>query len=95
MFIHIGEDHVIRSDDVVAIIDHALFSSSTIVEEMIMNLKKEKKVVESLYESAKSIVITDDFVYFSSLAVSTLRKRSQLAITLDKLEDYSDNYDEE
>ncbi len=94
LFIHIGEDHVIQSKDVVAIIDRELLTSSSINDEMLMNLRKEKKVVETDYEIAKSIVITTDYVYFSSLSVNTLKKRSQLATTLNKLEDYSDAFEE-
>lgn len=94
LFIHIGEDHVIQSKDVVAIIDRELLTSSSINDEMLMNLRKEKKVVETDYEIAKSIVITTVYVYFSSLSVNTLKKRSQLATTLNKLEDYSDAFEE-
>ncbi|MBB6454418.1 regulator of extracellular matrix RemA (YlzA/DUF370 family) [Salirhabdus euzebyi] len=94
MFIHIGEDHVIQSRDVVAIIDSDLLTSSSIVDEMIMNQKKNNKVVETSYESAKSIVITTEYIYFSTLSVATLKKRSQLSSTLNKLEDFSEAFEE-
>ncbi|TCT24634.1 uncharacterized protein DUF370 [Melghiribacillus thermohalophilus] len=94
MFIHIGEEHVVHSNDVVAIIDRILLTSSSIVEELIMNQRKKHKVYDSSYENAKSIVITKDYIYFSPLSVSTLKKRSQLSLTLNKLEDYSDTFEE-
>lgn len=90
MFIHIGEDHVIDSEDVIAIIDKELLSSSSIVNEMIMNQRKNKKVFESSFDVAKSIVITKDYIYFSPLSVLTLKKRANMSSTLNKLEDYSD-----
>ncbi|MBO8155621.1 MAG: DUF370 domain-containing protein [Bacillaceae bacterium] len=94
MFIHIGEEHVVHSNDVVAIIDCTLLTSSSIVEELIMNQRKKHKVYDSSYENAKSIVITRNYIYFSPLSVSTLKKRSQLSLTLNKLEDYSDTFEE-
>ncbi|SDZ95332.1 protein of unknown function [Thalassobacillus cyri] len=95
MFIHIGDDQVIRSKDVVAIIDHTLISSSSIIEEMIYNQRKEKNVVETQTQEAKAIVITDDQIYFSPLSVMTLKKRANMMATLNKLEDFSEIIDEE
>ncbi|WP_028784485.1 extracellular matrix regulator RemB [Thalassobacillus devorans] len=95
MFIHIGDDQVIRSKDVVAIIDHTLISSSSIIEEMIYNQRKEKNVVETQTQEAKAIVITDDQIYFSPLSVMTLKKRANMMATLNKLEDFSEIVDEE
>ncbi|MGI8313961.1 extracellular matrix regulator RemB [Halobacillus mangrovi] len=90
MFIHIGDDNVIQSKDVVAIIDHSLVSSSTIIEEMIFNQRKNRQVVETEDNQAKSIVITEDFIYFSPLSVFTLKKRANMKTTLNKLEDFSE-----
>ncbi|MFG6113604.1 extracellular matrix regulator RemB [Halobacillus sp. MO56] len=95
MFIHIGDDQVIRSKEVVAIIDHTLISSSSIIEEMIYNQRKEKNVVETQTQEAKAIVITDDQIYFSPLSVMTLKKRANMMATLNKLEDFSEIIDEE
>ncbi|WP_079529051.1 MULTISPECIES: extracellular matrix regulator RemB [Halobacillus] len=90
MFIHIGDDHVIQSKDVVTIIDYSLMSSSSIIEEMIFNQRKNKQVVETEEDHAKSIVITKDYIYFSPLSVYTLKKRANMMTTLNKLEDYSE-----
>ncbi|MYL50678.1 DUF370 domain-containing protein [Halobacillus litoralis] len=93
MFIHIGDDHVIQSKDVVAIIDHSLISSSSIIEEMIHNQRKEKQVIETEDYQAKAIVITNDVIYFSPLSVYTLKKRANMMTTLNKLEDFSEESD--
>lgn len=92
MFLHIGEDHVIESEDVISIIDRNLLSSSSIVEEMIMNQRKNQKVFETTYENAKSIVITKDFIYFSPLSVFTLKKRANMSTMLNKLENFSESF---
>ncbi|MBM7552209.1 extracellular matrix regulator RemB [Thalassobacillus pellis] len=90
MFIHIGDDQVIRSKDVVAIIDHNLISSSSIIEEMIFNQRKNKNVIENQAQDAKAIVITQDEIFFSPLSVMTLKKRANMMATLNKLEDFSE-----
>jgi extracellular matrix regulatory protein B len=94
MFIHIGNDNVIRSQDVVAIIDYNLISSSTIMEEMMENAGKEKKVVGPTVE-AKSVMITKEIIYYSTLSVSTLKKRASMISTISKLDDFSDEIKEE
>ncbi|ASN03788.1 extracellular matrix regulator RemB [Virgibacillus necropolis] len=89
MFIHIGNDNVIQSKDVISIIDRNIISSSTIMEEMIQRASKNESVVETP-EETKSVVITKDLIYFSSLSVATLKKRASMISTLNKLDNYSD-----
>ncbi|MBR7554717.1 extracellular matrix regulator RemB [Allobacillus sp. GCM10007491] len=93
MFVHIGDDNVIRTEEVIAMVDYSLFSSSTIIEEMIYNQRKENNVTDSAYDEAKSIVITVDHIYFSSLSVSTLSKRAQIADFLDSVDDVMEDSD--
>ncbi|GIO28208.1 hypothetical protein J43TS3_28190 [Ornithinibacillus bavariensis] len=40
-------------------------------------------------EDAKSVVITDNQLYVSTLSVATLKKRASMISTISKLEDYS------
>ncbi|ASK61759.1 DUF370 domain-containing protein [Virgibacillus phasianinus] len=89
MFIHIGNDNVIQSKDVVSIIDRNIISSSSIMEEMIERATKAKLIVTPK-EEAKSVVITNDYIYFSSLSVATLKKRASMISTISKLDDYTD-----
>ncbi|MFZ3577663.1 extracellular matrix regulator RemB [Virgibacillus sp. DJP39] len=89
MFIHIGNDNVIRSKDVISIIDRNIISSSSIMEEMIERATKEKSIVAPT-EEAKSVVITNDLIYFSSLSVATLKKRASMISTISKLDNFSD-----
>ncbi|QDP38772.1 extracellular matrix regulator RemB [Radiobacillus deserti] len=94
MFIHIGSDHVIQSEDVIAIIDYQIISSSTINEEMLVNQKEIDKVKNSIEDEAKSIVITKDAIYYSPLSVLTLKKRASMISTISKLENYSELFEE-
>jgi len=86
VFIHIGDSNVISINDIISIIDYNLISSSVIMEEMM-----EKREYEGSEQDAKSVVITDDFIYLSTLSVSTLEKRASYTSTINNLEDYSDD----
>lgn len=85
LFIHIGNGNVIRSKDIVSIIDYHIISSSTIMEEMMKN----STGIIGPREDAKSVVITDNQLYVSTLSVATLKKRASMISTISKLEDYS------
>ncbi|MBP1949470.1 extracellular matrix regulator RemB [Virgibacillus litoralis] len=89
MFIHIGNDNVIQSKDVISIIDRNVVTSSIIMEEMMNHVKSQEKVLGPTDE-AKSVVITNKEIYFSTLSVSTLKKRASMISTISKLDDFSD-----
>lgn len=89
MFIHIGNDHVIRSRDIIAVVDYDVITSSTIMAEMVKRKQDENKVRGSSKE-AKSVIITDEKIYFSTLSVITLQKRSSIQAMIQKFRDYSE-----
>ncbi|MEH7381990.1 extracellular matrix/biofilm biosynthesis regulator RemA family protein [Bacillus sp. JJ1533] len=75
MFIHLGDNVMVRSSDVITILDRQLLKSSSIVNEF-LDVQKDR-VVELSNGNTKSVVVTVDKVYFSPLSSSTLKKRSQ------------------
>ncbi|MCC3359339.1 extracellular matrix regulator RemB [Bacillus sp. REN16] len=75
MFIHLGDNVMVRSSDVITILDRQLLKSSSIVNEF-LDVKKDR-VVELSNGNTKSVVVTVDKVYYSPLSSSTLKKRSQ------------------
>jgi extracellular matrix regulatory protein B len=87
LFIHIGNENVIRSKDIVSIIDYNIISSSTIMDEM---MTANQDIIIGPVEDAKSVVITNDHLYLSTLSVATLKKRASMMSTISKLDDYSD-----
>lgn len=89
MVIHIGNDHVIQSEAIISIIDYNVVTSSGIMEKMVEK-KAEQEKVYGPADEAKSVVVTSDNVYYSSLSVSTLKKRAGLFSMIDKLDDFSD-----
>lgn len=90
MFIHIGGNNVIHSDEVIGIIDQQYIQSSTINLEMINNQRENKRVFDLHKEETKSIVITKDYIYYSPLSSLTLKKRTSMIATISKLDDYTD-----
>lgn len=86
MFVHIGNDNVIRSRDIVTIIEQDVISSSSIMEEMMRNGQKAGTVKGS-EKNAKSVVITTELIYYSTLSVATLKKRSKVVSMIHKLDD--------
>lgn len=91
MFIHIGGDDIIESKDVIAMIDYQYISSSTINEEMVNNQQKANNVITLDEEETKSVIITNDHIYYSPLSVLTLKKRASMLSTISKLDDYSND----
>ncbi|HLR61195.1 MAG TPA: extracellular matrix/biofilm biosynthesis regulator RemA family protein [Lentibacillus sp.] len=89
MFIHIGNDNVIQSKDVISIIDHSVVTSSGIMEKMMENATKQHTLFGPTDE-IKSVVITRENIYYSALSVSTLKKRASMISTISKMDDYSD-----
>jgi hypothetical protein len=74
MYIHLGEDILIQTKDIIAILDKDSFNSSTMAEEF---LKRQKDAAVNLSKGHfKSVVITLDKVYLSPLSSGTLKKRS-------------------
>ncbi|KKB75157.1 MULTISPECIES: extracellular matrix regulator RemB [Bacillus] len=73
MYIHLGDDFVVSTREIVAIFDYKA-KTSPIVEEF---LTKQSKRIISSNSTPKSIVVTVQTIYFSPLASSTLKKRAQ------------------
>ena len=72
MYIHIGEDHMVRVREIIAIIDKDSAASGAQKTADAINLSKGP---------FKSVVITEKNVYLSPLSSTTLKKRSaQLGI---------------
>ncbi|MGE6379692.1 extracellular matrix regulator RemB [Peribacillus muralis] len=85
MYLHIGEDILVKTDDVIAILDKKLLQGSPIMNEF---LEKKSDVTSHLTKnSVKSIVVTDKQVYYSPLASATLKKRSlQPSLLIDEID---------
>lgn len=75
MYLHIGEDTLVRTSEIIAILDKESASHSEILDEF-LSYRKQMTVNLSKKEY-KSIVITTEQIYYSPLAAGTLKKRTQ------------------
>ena len=75
MYLHVGEDILVNTKEIVAIIDKDSMKSSPNME-VFVNHQKEQ--ISNLSKGPfKSVVITFDKIYYSPLSSGTLKKRSQ------------------
>lgn len=77
MFIYIGNDYVIESKTIVAIFDAELIKNSR----RLLKIIQEHERKETLYgdkKSAKSVILTNGAIYYSSLSTLTLKNRDEL-----------------
>lgn len=83
MYLHIGEDVLVKTADIVTILDKKLLESSPILAEFLN--KKEDITFHLAKNSIKSIVVTTKRIYYSPLSPVTLTKRSQqYSLTVEK-----------
>ncbi|MGM7703292.1 extracellular matrix regulator RemB [Pseudalkalibacillus sp. Hm43] len=85
MFIHLGENVVVQTRDVVAIFDYEIAKES---EETMAFLKhhKENQNLETISdELIKSIVLTTEGIYLSPLSSITLKRRAKINNNFEKL----------
>lgn len=75
MFIHIGNSNAVRTKNIIAIIDYSLYASSGVIGNIVNADDSQTKIIK-IKQTPKSVVITNDLIYYSSLSVYTLRKRS-------------------
>ncbi|MBM4761734.1 extracellular matrix/biofilm biosynthesis regulator RemA family protein [Bacillus sp. B15-48] len=75
MYLHIGEETLVRTSGIIAILDKESVNFSDTLEEFLTQHKSE--TVNLAKKDYKSIVITHKQIYYSPLAAGTLKKRIQ------------------
>lgn len=76
MYLHVGEDVMVRADEIIAILDKGSVNESAIIHTFLQS--KKKSLINLSKGEFKSLVITDHKQYLSPLASSTLVKRLSL-----------------
>lgn len=87
MVINPGDEHEIHSDKVIAILDIQLKKSSTKLKKL-LEYKKTQNELFGEYDISKSIIITDDYVYYSSYSPQTLKKKFNMTEIINKIDNY-------
>ena len=80
MYLHLGNEIVIKNDDIVGIFDIENTSVSKITRDFLANAEKEMMITNVTDELPKSFVITSvkngDRIYISQISAQTLKKRT-------------------
>lgn len=83
MFIHIGADHVVRSRDVIMILDSE-HDQLEINQQFLKKAKEEGRMIEMEKEECKSYIITTHHVYCSPISSLTLKRRASFVSRLER-----------
>lgn len=76
MYIHLGGEKIIRTSQLIAIFDISIEQSSKLSRQFVAQAQKNKEVESIGEEEPKSIVVTEQKVYYSPISTSTLKKRA-------------------
>ena len=98
MFLHLGNGMSVRTKDVIAIHDYALFQTGA-GSEFLAHEQAAGRLENTLpvdirndEEAKKSLIITDDKTYLSAISPWTLKRRSQMVYdTMDMEKDVSED----
>ncbi|HJV47098.1 MAG TPA: extracellular matrix/biofilm biosynthesis regulator RemA family protein [Bacillota bacterium] len=82
MFIHLGGETVVRSADVVAIIEHHMDDSKS-TREFLDRKEQNQQLIRISKEETKSYVVLQDKVYCSPISSLTLKKRANFVSSLE------------
>lgn len=77
MFVHLGGEKVIRMSELIAILDLSTEQSVAVHSEYIAQAERRNAVEKIGEEAPKSLVVTDDRLYYSPISSTTLKKRVQ------------------
>ncbi len=80
MYLHLGQDTVVKYENIVGIFDMDTSTVSKFTREFLNNAEKSGAVINVSYELPKSFVVCNENgvlkIYISQLSSSTLQKRS-------------------
>ncbi|WP_340084612.1 extracellular matrix/biofilm biosynthesis regulator RemA family protein [Siminovitchia sp. FSL H7-0308] len=74
MYVHVGDDTLVRLSDIIAILDMQTVNESEPMQEMLE--KKKESVVNIADGPYKSLVITPNHMYLTPVALATLKKKA-------------------
>jgi hypothetical protein len=83
MYLHIGGNNVIPTQDILMIVNLETVEHSQITKEFMSLQKSEKKVIDISDGQPKSFVLTKEKSYLSPIASTTLKKRANFIHHLD------------
>ncbi len=82
MYLHIGEDTVINTKNIIGIFDMDTSTVNKATRDYLAKAEKDKKVIYVNYDLPKSFIVTENNIYVSPLNTNTLLKRTRQEFTL-------------
>ena len=80
MYVHIGKDVVINSDDIIAILDIESLEKKKNLEEVLQNLKISDNIIDVSDNNRKSLLILEKnneiLGYITNISSTTIAKRA-------------------
>lgn len=76
MYLNIGEDFVLKTEDITGIFDLDKTTVNKATREFLAKAQKENRVILTSYDLPKSFIIAKEKIYLSPLNTSTLLKRT-------------------
>ena len=77
MFVHLGKNSVVRSSQIVAIIDYQVMEGSEVNQAYVDRAGRERKIQDVSKGRPHSLVITNEYIYLSAISSTTLKKRTE------------------
>ncbi|GEL07552.1 extracellular matrix regulator RemB [Salisediminibacterium halotolerans] len=90
MFIHLGGDLVMKTERIIAILDHQNQGMSKENQDFMKGYQGQKRTVHVTDDPPKSMVITADEIYMSPISSQTLKRRAEANNGGFELEDSED-----
>lgn len=77
MYLHIGENYVLKTDAVIGIFDMDTATVNKATRDYLNKAEKEKRIVYTSYDLPKSFIVTEEKIYVSPLNTATILKRTR------------------
>lgn len=76
MYINIGEDFVLKTEDITGIFDMDKTTVNKATRDFLAKAQNENRVILTSYDLPKSFIVSENKIYLSPLNTSTLLKRA-------------------
>lgn len=77
MYLHIGEDTLIKDSEIIGIFDMDTSTVNKATRDYLKKAEQEKRVAYVNYDLPKCFVITNEKIYISPINTATLNKRAK------------------
>ena len=77
MYLHIGNDYVLNSEDIIGIFDIDICTIEKRMRDFLSLYQREGNIVETAEDLPQSFIVTNEKIYISGLSTGILQQRSE------------------